>query len=122
MNRLSVVAAAGAVVLAIGGCASDGSAAGDDRSTQEPVDVDVTISNGHVDPLGERVEVDVDQPVRLHVDSDAADQLHVHSDPEHEFEVDPGKETYRFSVGTPGQVAVELHGLDETVAQLLVRP
>lgn len=114
-------------VLVVGGCAAEdagtadaGSSTGQGRSA---VDVEVTIEDGSVRPLGEQVEVGVDQTVRLHVDSDAADHLHVHSDPEHEFAVEPGMhKAFSFRVSTPGQVDVELHELGATVVQLVVRP
>ena len=48
--------------------------------------------------------------------------VHVHSTPEHEYEIAKGAKdkTFTFSIKTPGQVAVESHGLDVTIVQLVV--
>ncbi|AWB91316.1 hypothetical protein [Aeromicrobium chenweiae] len=85
--------------------------------------VGIVIKAGKVIPQGERVEVRVGEQITLNVRSDAAEEIHVHSDPEHTYEVPAGgtiSET--FSVGTPGQVAVEAHHLGATIVQLVVRP
>lgn len=88
----------------------------------EGVVVDVTIADGEVTPQGDRVEVEVGEPVTLRVTSDEADEIHVHSDPEHSLDVEagtPGELT--FTVDRPGQVAVESHHLDVTIVQLVAR-
>ena len=55
--------------------------------------------------------------------SDAADELHVHSVPDHKFQVAAvADQTFQFSVDVPGNVDVELHHLDRTVATIQVRP
>lgn len=87
-----------------------------------PVVLDVTIIEGEVTPRGARVDLKVDQPLTLSVHSDAADVVHVHTDPEHEFKVKPGgSQRFTFTVDRPGKVAVELHGLDAVIAEVLVR-
>ncbi|MEU8898863.1 hypothetical protein [Nocardia sp. NPDC048505] len=102
-----------------------GSTADEPSSSPGGVETVVTIriASGAVDPRNTRTEAKVGQPIVLRVDSDAADELHVHSDPAHTFAVAPraGQE-FRFTVGVPGQVAVELHELDQTVTTLQVRP
>lgn len=88
----------------------------------EGVVVDVTIADGEVTPQGDRVEVEVGEPVTLRVTSDEADEIHVHSDPEHSLDVEagtPGELT--FTVDRPGQVAVESHHLEVTIVQLVAR-
>ncbi len=117
-------------VVALAGCGSDAtvpSGDGTPASTQSaPIDqavtVEVTIKDGKVAPKGKRVEVAVDQPIQLRVTSDVPEELHVHSEPEHEFEVKAAADqTFTFRVDVPGQVAVELHQLNVTVVQLVVR-
>lgn len=145
---MKMVVPALAAVLLLGGCTGSSDSAPETRSTasadveqqaqDEPADqpaegaetesgrvttVDVTIEAGAVSPQGGRVEVTAGTPVNLRVTSDVAEQIHVHSDPEHTYEVAAGGSISRtFTVDTPGQVAVEAHGLDVTIVQLVVRP
>jgi hypothetical protein len=85
--------------------------------------VDVTIAHGQVTPANATLQATVRQPITLHVTSDAADELHVHSVPDHKFEVAAAaNQTFQFSVDVPGNVDVELHHLDRTVATIQVRP
>jgi len=59
----------------------------------------------------------VGQPIVFEVDSDAADQLHVHSHPEHEFTVEPKPgQSFQFTFDVPGNVDVELHEVNRTIA------
>lgn len=75
-----------------------------------------------VTPLNAQFDATVGQPITLRVDSDVAEELHVHSVPEHEYEVLPKPgQVFTFSVDVPGQVAIELHHADKTVATLIVR-
>lgn len=80
------------------------------------------IHGGTVTPLNATFDAAVGQPITLRVDSDVADMLHVHSVPEHEYQVmaAPGQE-FTFSADVPGQVAIELHHADKTVATVMVR-
>ena len=87
-----------------------------------PVVLDVTIIDGEVNPRGARVELKVDQPLTLAVHSDVADELHVHTDPEKTFHVKQGgNQRFTVTIDQPGTVAVELHGADAVIAELLVR-
>lgn len=139
--RITAALAAAALTLALAGCAEDEPAADatdaptpsatsapapetTESSPAEPegVVVDVTIADGEVTPQGDRVEVEVGEPVTLRVTSDEADEIHVHSDREHSLDVEagtPGELT--FTVDRPGQVAVESHHLDVTIVQLVAR-
>jgi hypothetical protein len=84
--------------------------------------IDITISNGTVTPANAEFNAKVHQPITFRVTSDAADELHVHSVPDHEFEVEAKpNQTFQFSVDVPGQVEVELHKLDRTVATIQVQ-
>ncbi len=63
------------------------------------------------------------KPITLHVTSDATDELHVHSVPDHKFHVKAApNQTFEFHVDIPGNVEVELHHLDRTIATIQVRP
>jgi hypothetical protein len=68
-------------------------------------------------------QVKVGQPITVRVSSDATDELHVHSVPDHEFEIVAApNQTFQFTVNVPGDVEVELHHLDRTVATIHVSP
>ncbi|MGI9123668.1 MAG: hypothetical protein ACR2JM_02810 [Mycobacterium sp.] len=90
----------------------------------EPVGVviPVKINAGAVTPTNAEFSAAVGEPITVVVDSDVADSLHVHSVPEHEFEIKPAKgQSFSFAVTVPGQVVIELHNADKTVATLTVR-
>lgn len=85
--------------------------------------VNVTIAKGQVTPSNATLQAKVSQPITLHVTSDAVDELHVHSVPDHKFQVAAAaNQTFQFSVDVPGNVDVELHHLDRTIATIQVRP
>ncbi|OBH31897.1 hypothetical protein A5692_16160 [Mycobacterium sp. E342] len=87
------------------------------------LDVDVTIANGQVTPTNAALQARVKQPITLHVTSDVADELHVHSTPDHKFPVAAAaNQTFQFSVDVPGDVEVELHHLNRTIAAIQVQP
>lgn len=92
----------------------------DDGPDGKPLTIDITFENGTVDPSGDRVEVDVDQPVELVVEADTAGEIHVHSEPEQEFEYDAGTTTLPLTIDKPGVVDVESHDLDQVIVQLEV--
>jgi hypothetical protein len=85
--------------------------------------VNVTIAKGQVMPSNATLQAKVSQPITLRVTSDAVDELHVHSVPDHKFPVAvAANQTFQFSVDVPGNVEVELHHLDRTIATIQVRP
>lgn len=87
------------------------------------LDINVTIANGQVTPTNATLQAKVNQQITLHVTSDATDELHVHSTPDHKFQVAAApNQTFGFSVGVPGNVEVELHHLNRTVATIQVQP
>jgi plastocyanin len=99
------------------------SASASGSAEPEGVTVDVTLTPDGPEPRGERVEVEVGEPVTLNVTSEVADEVHVHADPEVSIDVEPGDETSRtFTIDRPGQVAVESHAMHATIVQLVVRP
>lgn len=120
MALRATLIAASAAALACGLVGCGGSA---DKSPAAPLTVDVTIANGQVTPTNATLQAKVHQQITLHVTSDAADELHVHSTPDHKFAVQAApNQTFQFAVDVPGNVAVELHHLDRTVATIQVQP
>ena len=95
-------------------------------STNQPpaavVVLDVTIAKGQVTPTNATLGAKVGQPITLRVTSDATDELHVHSSPDHKFQVAAApNQTFQFTVDVPGNVEVELHHLDRTIATIPVQ-
>ena len=87
------------------------------------LNIDVTISKGQVNPTNAMLQAKVKQQITLHVASDATDELHVHSVPDHKFQVAAQpNQVFHFSVDVPGNVDVELHHLDRTIATISVVP
>jgi hypothetical protein len=85
--------------------------------------VNITIAKGQVTPSNATLQATVSEPITLRVTSDAVDELHVHSSPDHKFQVAAAaNQTFQFSVDVPGNVDVELHHLDRTIATIQVRP
>lgn len=126
-----------ATVALVVGCGS--SSGGPSPTTAEPVPstdstasvvaqpdslrIDLSIDGGTVQPTNQRLDASVGQSISMSITSDVADELHVHSVPEHTFEIEPGKDQlFTFTVDVPGQVDIELHHSDRTVATLVVRP
>ncbi|MGH3969942.1 MAG: hypothetical protein ACRDTV_17930 [Mycobacterium sp.] len=115
--RAAFVAACATVVLvACGGPSNTNAPAAD-------LVVNVTIAHGGVTPSNATLQAKVGRPITLRVTSDATDELHVHSVPDHKFQVAAApNQTFQFSVDVPGNVDVELHHLDRTIATIQVRP
>lgn len=88
---------------------------------EEAVTITIREEADQIEPLGDTVEVDKGQQIRLLVDSDAADELHVHSEPEQTFAVkaEQGQE-FRFTIESPGTYEVESHELGLVVVKLQV--
>jgi plastocyanin len=113
-----LAAAVLALLLGLAGCSNTTSipAAGN-------LTVNVTIANQQVNPTNATLQAKTGQPITFNVTSDAADELHVHSVPDHKFEIAAApNQTFRFTVDVPGNVDVELHHLDRTIATIQVRP
>jgi hypothetical protein len=85
--------------------------------------IDVNIAGGNVTPTNAQLQGKVSQPIIVRVNSDAADELHVHSSPEHTFKVEPrAGQSFQFTIDVPGQVEIELHQLQRTIATVQVQP
>lgn len=119
--RNTLVAAwVGALVCALVAC---GGKSAPGQPAAAGLDLTITIANGQVTPTNATLQAKVNQQITLHVTSDAADELHVHSTPDHKFAVAAApNQTFQFSVGVPGNVEVELHHLNRTVATIQVQP
>jgi hypothetical protein len=113
------------VVCTVGlaGCGDDEPSDDNGNGTDLPTkSIEVTIEGDSVTPNGDRVEVQVDQPIELVVKADTEGEIHVHSDPEHELEYGVGTTTLRpFTIDRPGIVEVESHALEKTIVQLEVK-
>ncbi|MDT5240756.1 MAG: hypothetical protein QOD97_2954 [Mycobacterium sp.] len=84
--------------------------------------IDVTIKGGEVTPTNAQFDANAKEPIVVRVNSDVADQLHVHSNPEHTFDIEPKiGQSFQFTVDVPGNVDIELHQLNRTVATVTVR-
>jgi hypothetical protein len=123
MPRLMTVltAVVGTVIL-LSGCGSTTAKPDGHSPSSQPVLVDITIQGNTVTPNGERIDVPLGSLVSLAIHANGTGEIHVHSTPEQEIEYHPGTtRAYlgRFSV--PGQVTVESHELDKTVAILVVQ-
>ena len=115
-------AIAAAMVLTLG-LVSCGGAPKSGQPSGAGLVVNVTIAKGQVTPSNATLQAKVSQPITLHVTSDAVDELHVHSVPDHKFPVAvAANQTFQFTVDVPGNVDVELHHLDRTIATIQVRP
>ena len=85
------------VVCTVGlaGCGDD-DASGPATATDLPTKtIEITFEGDSVTPNGERVEVEVGQPIELVVKADAEGEIHVHSDPEQELAYGAGTTTCR---------------------------
>jgi hypothetical protein len=126
-------------VLLIAGCGGGGSenaqSSSATPSTVSPSDmsnqqaspdrlvIDVTIKGGEVTPTSAQLETKVNSPIIVRVNSDVADELHVHSTPDHTFKLEPrAGQQFQFTVDVPGQVEIELHQLQKTIATVQVQP
>ncbi|OZD63393.1 hypothetical protein CH268_09520 [Rhodococcus sp. 06-1460-1B] len=137
MSPLRAAVIGCATVALVAGCGS--SSGGTSPTTAEPVTstdstpsvsaqldtlrMNVSIVGDTVEPTNQRLDASVGQLISMSISSDTTDELHVHSVPEHTFEIEPGKDqVFTFTVDVPGQVDIELHHSDRTVATLVVRP
>jgi|SRR4051812_12088310 hypothetical protein len=130
MLTLAFVAGCGGAKNSNSTTSSSSSAAQQPSSSQQQqqqsapgLAIDISITNGNVNPTNGEFKAKVGQPIQLRVNSDVPDQLHVHSVPDHTFPVEakPGQ-TFQFTVDVPGTVEVELHKLDRTIGTIQVQP
>src|SRR2546423_14688759 len=130
MMRLRIVAVTMALlafVVGCGGCNTNGPSASSllqssPQQSARGLTIDITSSNGNVNPTNAELKAKAGQPIQLRVNSDAPDELHVHSVPDHPFPVEAKpNQTFQFTVDVPGRVEVELHKLDRTVATIQVQ-
>jgi cytoskeletal protein RodZ len=85
--------------------------------------IDITISNGRVDPNAKKIDVRRGQTIVLNVTSDEDDEIHAHtSDQGYELEVKAGKSTRGELVASEsGRFEVESHHLEKVIVILNVR-
>jgi PBP1b-binding outer membrane lipoprotein LpoB len=139
LKTLTALAAAALITAGCGGStssdtATNGSSAPATPSStdapqmsdpQEPparLVIDVTIKGGEVTPTNAQFDANAKEPIVVRVNSDVADHLHVHSNPEHTFNIEPKSgQSFQFTVDVPGNVDIELHQLNRTVATVTVQ-
>lgn len=122
MRRLIATVAVLVCTLALSTACGDEEKAPAAESGGATKTIDVTISGDTVTPNGDRVEVEVGQPIELVVQADADGEIHVHSTPEQEFEYQAGTTTLKLDpIDKPSIVDVESHTLDKTIVQLEAR-
>jgi hypothetical protein len=122
MRRVTVRGAAIAAWVAALICGAVACGGSTNQPPAAAVVLDVTIAKGQVTPTNATLGAKVGQPITLRVTSDATDELHVHSSPDHKFQVAAApNQTFQFTVDVPGNVEVELHHLDRTIATIQVQ-
>jgi hypothetical protein len=112
-----------ALVLGLTACGGDDSTADATGPTTDGDSVAITVTRegDEFTPNGERVELGVDQTLKLTIDADQAGELHVHSTPEQEIAYDAGTSEHDLVIDRPGVVEVESHEPDVVLLQLEVR-
>lgn len=96
---------------------------GDDGGSKEVKTIDVTLEGDSATPTGDRVDVDVDQPVDVVITADRAGEIHVHSSPEQFFKFTAGdNEPIKLQFDRPGLVEIEFHEpIDAPIVELKVQ-
>lgn len=114
--RVLATCAALLVVSVTAGC-------GDDEGGSTEVEtIEITVEGGQVTPDGDRISVDVGQPVDLVVTADAEGVIGVHADPEQTYPFTAGENApIKLQFDRPGVVDVETHDPDLLIAQLEVQ-
>jgi hypothetical protein len=137
-RTLAILTAAAIITAGCGGSTSSDNAPGNTPGSQPsavgPSDmsneqapptrllVDVTIKDGKVTPTNEQLKAGVKEQIIIRINSDAADELHVHSTPDHKFNVEAKpNQSFQFTIDVPGDVDVELHHLNKTIATIQVQ-
>ena len=120
MKKTINVGVALSTVLLVAGCGGGSDSA--KTPSDKPLVFQVTFKKGTVEPQGERVKVNVGQPVILEVTADEPGEIHVHSSPEQELKYTAGKSDVELDpIDKPGLVEVESHTLDKQILELEVR-
>ena len=122
MRRILATAAVLACTLAgLSACGDDGDEDSKGRDA-DPKLIKIRFANGKVTPSGDRVNVEVGQPVEFVVAADEAGEIHIHSEPEHELSYGEGEEEFPpIEFDKPGVIVVESHNLEQVIIQLEVK-
>ena len=82
--------------------------------------IEITFADGTVTPSGERVEVELGEPITLAITADEPGELHAHTTEELTLEYPAGESEQTLVIEQPGVVEVESHDLEQVVVQLQV--
>lgn len=123
MRRLLavLVVVLGAAAL-LTGCGADVSSPGQATSSSGPILLDITVDDGTVKPVDERVDVPLGSLVSMSIHSDEDGRIHIHSTPQQSIEYHPG--TTRAYLGrftVPERVTIDSPRMGKTVAVLVVQ-
>lgn len=144
MGRTMMAAVGTAMLVMLGGCASDTDSGGEaptittsgtaspegEATAPGPVPdpasvggtvIDIEVQGAQIRPLAERVKVEVGVSVTFQVVSDRPGELHVHSEPEQTLEFQDGETALKVTIERPGVVDVEEHETGKLIVQLEVR-
>ena len=114
------LATAAMLALTLAGTVACGEDEDPGTSSQDPKVIEITFEGDTVSPAGDRISVDVGQPIDLVVKADSAGEIHVHSDPDQELTYGEGTTTLSLTIDEPGVVDVESHDLEQIIVQLEV--
>ena len=121
MRRVLATTAVLACTLAAASACGDDDGGGAEGSDADPKTIEITFADGNVTPSGERVEVEVDQPIDLVVTADEAGRDPRALRPRAGARVRRGRGgRSRSQIDKPGVVEVESHDLDQIIVQLEV--
>ncbi len=121
MRRILTAAVLACTLTGVSACGDDGDG-GATGSDADPKVVKIRFSDGKVTPNGDRIDVEVGQPVEFIVAADEPGEIHIHSDPEHELIYGEGEEAFpAIEFDKPGVIVVESHNLEQVVVQLEVK-
>lgn len=106
------------LVPLLSACSGDGGGGSTEVKT-----IKVDLKGSSATPDGERIDVDVDQPVDLDITADRAGEIHVHSSPEQYFDFAAGdNDPIKLQFDRPGLIEIEFHEpIDAPIVELRVQ-
>jgi hypothetical protein len=117
-RRLAAATVLPTVLTSVTACSGD-----DGGGSTEVKTITVNLEGDKATPAGDRVDVDVNQPVDIDITADRAGQIHVHSSPGQYFDFKAGdNDPIKLQFDRPGKVEIEFHEpIDAPIVELLVQ-